>query len=107
MSDTHTLDASTRAEIASLLHTRRVELASMIDLFDPSAGDAGGPLEFVQIERSRAHLERLRTQLEDVQVALARLADSSYGRCEACNDGIPVERLRALPEATRCRNCAR
>jgi RNA polymerase-binding transcription factor DksA len=44
--------------------------------------------------------------LADVRRAEAKLADGSYGTCDACQGPIAVERLDALPWATRCIACA-
>jgi RNA polymerase-binding transcription factor DksA len=44
--------------------------------------------------------------LREVTQALDRIADGSYGVCEACGGEIAVGRLRVLPQATRCVNCA-
>ncbi|HEY1733815.1 MAG TPA: TraR/DksA C4-type zinc finger protein [Acidimicrobiales bacterium] len=40
--------------------------------------------------------------LDDVDGALARLQDGTYGRCEVCDDGIADERLVAEPTARTC-----
>ena len=40
-----------------------------------------------------------------VAAALSRLAEGSYGRCEACGLDIAVARLEAMPFALRCRDC--
>lgn len=44
--------------------------------------------------------------LTDVLAALQRVADGSYGRCVGCDEVIPAARLEALPEASRCVDCA-
>ena len=41
-----------------------------------------------------------------VTAALERIADGSYGVCENCGEEIAEGRLEAIPEATRCVNCA-
>ena len=41
-----------------------------------------------------------------VTAALERIADGSYGLCENCGEEIAEGRLEAIPEATRCVNCA-
>jgi len=41
-----------------------------------------------------------------IQAALARIDDGTYGLCENCGEGIAPARLSAVPEATRCVNCA-
>jgi RNA polymerase-binding transcription factor len=43
--------------------------------------------------------------LEKIRAALARLVAGDYGLCDQCVEEIPETRLRALPFATRCRNC--
>lgn len=44
---------------------------------------------------------------EQVRHAMERRAAGTYGLCEHCGRGIPPERLRARPEATRCIDCQR
>jgi DnaK suppressor protein len=41
-----------------------------------------------------------------IDAALARLEAGHYGRCVECGDEIPEARLRALPFAVRCVECA-
>ena len=41
-----------------------------------------------------------------LQAALARIEDGSYGLCQSCGEEIAEARLAAIPEATRCVNCA-
>jgi RNA polymerase-binding transcription factor DksA len=41
-----------------------------------------------------------------IQAALGRIADGTYGQCVACGEDIGEARLAAIPEATRCVNCA-
>jgi RNA polymerase-binding transcription factor DksA len=71
---------------------------------DPSAGghiaDAGSEL----FERSRdlSIVEDLDAQLADIEHATARLANGSYGSCEACGKLIDAERLAARPAARFC-----
>ena len=45
------------------------------------------------------------TQVAEVDVALDRVAEGTYGRCEACGAEIPESRLEVLPEARRCVAC--
>jgi len=40
--------------------------------------------------------------LEQIERALARIDDGTYGTCERCGKPIPEERLRARPWATLC-----
>ncbi len=44
--------------------------------------------------------------LDQVEAAIGRIDDGSYGRCEACGVTIPKSRLEAIPFAARCVRCA-
>ncbi len=45
-------------------------------------------------------------ELALVERSLSRLDQGLYGRCESCGEGIPAERLAALPYAIHCIHCA-
>jgi RNA polymerase-binding transcription factor DksA len=45
--------------------------------------------------------------LREVEAALERIDDGSFGRCAACGDPIEPERLEFLPWATLCAQDAR
>jgi RNA polymerase-binding transcription factor len=48
-----------------------------------------------------------RHAVADTAQALRRMADGSYGTCERCTAGIPLERLEILPHARFCVPCQR
>src|SRR5262249_36407737 len=64
-------------------------------------GDAADVAE-VQVERSTRHTvtDDQRAQLAQVNRALAKLEEGSYGLSDVTGDPIPVARLEALPWAT-------
>lgn len=41
-----------------------------------------------------------------IEKGLAAMRAGTYGACEGCGRPIGLTRLRALPTATRCRDCA-
>ena len=43
--------------------------------------------------------------VREVDRALSRIADGTYGVCEACDGAIPYRRLKALPATTVCYIC--
>ena len=45
--------------------------------------------------------------LRDLDAALQRIQDGTYGVCEAAGERIPKGRLRAVPWAKYCSKCAR
>lgn len=44
-------------------------------------------------------------ELAEVEAALARLADGTYGECMDCGMPVPAARLTAYPTARRCVAC--
>lgn len=58
-------------------------------------------------ERSRliAVVETLRSNLKDVERALERIDDGTYGLCERCGKPIDPDRLEARPWALLCMDC--
>jgi len=53
-------------------------------------------------DREVAMLEVVGVQREQIQAALQRIEDGSYGRCVDCGKVLPKARLDARPEAARC-----
>ena len=58
-------------------------------------------------ERSRviAVVRALRSNLHDVDRALAKMDAGTYGTCERCGKPIGAERLEAIPWALLCIDC--
>lgn len=50
--------------------------------------------------------DETRQSIREINQALRRLEEGSYGVCESCGQAIAAARLQALPEATRCIECA-
>ncbi|OGP95978.1 MAG: hypothetical protein A2V53_03120 [Deltaproteobacteria bacterium RBG_19FT_COMBO_56_10] len=49
--------------------------------------------------------DRDREKLSEIEDALERLKDSTYGTCEECGEPIAEPRLRALPSTRVCVEC--
>jgi RNA polymerase-binding transcription factor DksA len=58
--------------------------------------------ETFEQEKALSILEQHQADLADVELALGRLADGTYGKCEACGKEIPQARLEARPAARFC-----
>ena len=60
-------------------------------------------------ERSRviAVVRALRSNLHDVDLAIAKIDAGTYGTCERCGNPIGTERLEAIPWALLCIDCKR
>jgi len=44
--------------------------------------------------------------LDQIETAIERVEDGSYGRCEECGAKIPKSRLDAIPYSAQCVQCA-
>jgi DnaK suppressor protein len=44
--------------------------------------------------------------LDQIEAAIQRIDDGSYGQCEECGEQIPKTRLDAIPYAAECERCA-
>ena len=44
--------------------------------------------------------------LEQIEAAIERIEDRSYGLCDKCGEKIPKARLDAIPYAAQCVQCA-
>jgi len=66
--------------------------------------------EHAQEEQTARLLTRLDDQtlhaVQEIDAALQKILDGSYGKCEACHKPISLARLRSLPATRFCRGCA-
>jgi RNA polymerase-binding protein DksA len=98
--------ASTEAQIAAL--TR--DLGGIIEASASVATDDEHDPEGATIAFERAQvaalLKRSRERLADLDRAMQRLEEGTYGVCERCGQPIAAERLAARPAARTCIRCA-
>ncbi len=72
--------------------------------FDEGFADSGQvTAERGEAETLAGNLGELLTEVDD---ALAKLGDGTYGRCEDCGGDIADARLEAMPAARLCIDCA-
>ena len=84
--------------------TRAAEQSDGSD--EDSTGDSGH-VHLVEASEIRAGLEgEALTELKQIDEALRRLDDGTYGVCSACGSRISEARLEALPYASECIRCA-
>ena len=97
-------------QILGLRRTQRTDMAEESDSFSSnepgsvnpanSADNDGAGAILADRERDEALDENERSLLAQVEHALARLEDGTYGLDEVTGEPIPVGRLRAVPWAT-------
>jgi RNA polymerase-binding transcription factor DksA len=70
--------------------------------FDQHPGDSGSDVLEAAVDVSV--LSQLESRMVDVDAALHRLENGSYGHCEVCGTEIHPERLEARPDARLCKD---
>jgi DnaK suppressor protein len=56
---------------------------------------------------NEAALNAARARLAGLEYALKRVADPEFGYCIDCGEEIPFARMLAMPESSRCIDCAK
>jgi RNA polymerase-binding protein DksA len=90
-----------------------VEKNAIANKRSESAGDLSAmPIHFADIgtdtfnqEFALDVLESKNDLLAEINTALDRISEGSYGKCEECDKNISTQRLKALPYARLCIGC--
>lgn len=101
---------SFRARLKSEQKTLTVELEQVMVSSSMSGERREGNHEeeataSLELERRLALEKQILGQLAEVEDALGKLDEDSYGRCENCGNPIGLARLEALPQAKLCLKC--
>jgi DnaK suppressor protein len=102
-----------RAQLRSQIEHHDIGNSSLIDetgeLMSSSADNhlADTASETFERELDEGLEEGAVRRLREVQEALSRIDDGTYGTCAVCGREIPPERLEAVPWATLCIDDAR
>lgn len=82
--------------------TTQAEGEQLSELADYDQHQAELGTETFEREKDFSLLEQLEAELDDLDYALRKLDEGTYGTCEACGKEIPAERLEAVPGARLC-----
>lgn len=52
-----------------------------------------------------AEIKNLQKHLQDIEIAVQKIAKGNYGMCDRCGKEIPLPRLKILTEAHYCVDC--
>jgi DnaK suppressor protein len=100
---------TTTADLRVLLEQERDELRHRLAELGGLDYDANFA-DSSQVTAERGEAEALAAalgeRLNEVDSALAKLAEGTYGTCEGCGKEIPLARLEAMPTAVSCIDCA-
>ncbi|MFQ6122570.1 MAG: TraR/DksA family transcriptional regulator [Dehalococcoidales bacterium] len=61
--------------------------------------------ETLELEKRLALEKRIRGHLNEIEHALRKFEEGTYGLCDNCGQPIDPARLEALPQASWCMNC--
>jgi DnaK suppressor protein len=98
--------------IEELLHKQNVILSKRVDLIHEharnplNADSSEQAAELGNISVVSALESDAVTELAEIDAALQRLANGSYGTCISCGEDIGEGRLKARPASTECLECA-
>jgi DnaK suppressor protein len=81
-------------------------IAGATDVATDDEHDPEGQTIAFERAQATAQMEAERARLANIDAALARLRDGSYGICERCGEPIAPERLEAMPAVRTCIACA-
>lgn len=84
------------------------DLSLLRELRDQGPGDMlDAAVDTAQDELNSQLLEVESRELTQIEDAIERLGEGTFGLCEECEKPIPLSRLQALPYATECIECKR
>jgi RNA polymerase-binding protein DksA len=117
---TNTERESYRQQLLHLRHRLRGDVSQLADeALHKAGGEASGNLSNVPIhmadlgtdnfeqEFTLGLLQNEEQLLQEIEAALQRIDQGTFGRCEECQRPIPRARLQAIAYARRCVDCAR
>ena len=99
-------------DVAAVLQAKKVEIEEQMGLLSETPDEQGSisfgkrvgegtSMAVDRLSQVGVH-DKLQLTLADVDRALAKLADGSYGTCDMCGKPVGDERLEALPWAVLC-----
>ena len=99
-------------DVAATLTAKRTELLQQMGVLEEKPTDQGSisfgkrvgegtSMAVDRLSQVGVH-DRLQSTLADVERAIAKLDEGTYGRCDVCGEPIAEERLEAHPWAVRC-----
>jgi DnaK suppressor protein len=96
--------AEARARFRRMLEELHVSHTAHLTRIDGEVAKGSDPVDEHVMRTQSFSRHWLLFEIED---ALVRLDDGTYGVCEDCRTPIPSGRLETIPYARRCLNCQR
>lgn len=104
------------SDVAAVLRAKRAEVLAELEQLTEPAPDAGGisfgkrvgdgtSIAVERITQVAAH-DRLQALLAEIDRAVVKLGEGTYGTCDTCRQPIATARLEARPWSVHCVGCA-
>jgi RNA polymerase-binding protein DksA len=105
---------NTLIRLKALLMNRRREILKQVAHLEAEREELKGrfiePIDAAQKEDLmrlvRKLDERGKEEIEEIDLAMDKMASGTYGTCELCGKSIQYKRLMVLPATRLCRKCA-
>ena len=81
------------------------EVASELSFYDNHPADIGTEVYMQDMQNSLTNHEE--GKLNNIEDALYKIENGTYGICDICHQQIDKDRLDILPETNLCSNCAK
>jgi DnaK suppressor protein len=102
--------ATERLRTLALCQALHDDFESIVEASTSSNADDEHDPEGATVAYERAQvlamLAQSQLRLDEIDRAIERCEQGSYGICESCGEAIPAERLTARPSARSCLRCA-
>jgi RNA polymerase-binding protein DksA len=100
-----TLKQTLREQRANLqsFFSRKQDSINTIKISNPDNADRA--LTFRKNNRKKLLLDHVETRLNEIDLALKRLENGTYGVCSDCGTSIQMERLEIMPTVSLCIDC--
>jgi DnaK suppressor protein len=105
MSEAPQEQETVRAELErerALLRDKVQELDAKGDDLEYDGNFADSAQVAAEMGENRVLYDQLRRDLDDIEKALARMDEGSYGTCEVCGKEIGADRLEVMPSTRVC-----
>jgi len=92
-----------KTELVNLIREQKEEVGAIQASRSPDWVDLTTATENIHLLMTLGDSER--RELDDIEIALAKLIDGSYGACEGCGKQVGADRIEAMPTARLCKKC--
>ena len=110
------MDETMLKQFETKLKDRRREILARLENFEEALAylEQSRPPEFSEEAQEEAVANSLKAlderewkELKEINAALERISEGTYGICEECEEEIALPRLNAVPTARLCITCQR